>query len=285
MPKTGNTHRTNLSDIAPLQISELSRILTIAANMPNVHTDVRDNYWNNRWWPTEITDWRLKILFAGLSTRVNYNAISKFQNVRDNLAHRGFDGLMKLSSKEFMSIVTPLGLAESRWKFWESLRIFANSFPNTSEVPPQLQNLSNDEHIEFLQKHIKGVGYKVAEGSTLYIRGYQCGIIPVDSGMKDLLGPCLGFETEQNARGHERMRKHIEALASKLDFSTLLSATGFQDILSEMREGQINTWWVHLTLIYFKRRYCNLHDASKCPLAKDASLSRRMKYTCMQSKT
>jgi hypothetical protein len=284
MTKLTSTERTSVEIAVPLQVSELSRILIVAANTPNVHADVRDNYWNNRWWPVEIRDWRLKILFAGLSTRVNYKAITKYQSVRDELAHHGFDGLLTLSSRRFMDIVTPLGLAESRWKFWESLKTFATSFPNTSDVPPQLQKLSNDDHIEFLQKNIKGVGYKVAEGSTLYIRGYHCGIIPVDSGMKDLLGPCLGFETSGTARGHEQMRKQLERLASKLDFPVLLTATGFQDILAEMKDGQINTWWVHLTLIYFKRRYCNLHDSSKCPLTKDPSLDCRMKYTCMELK-
>ena len=271
--------------ITPIQVSEFSRILELAASMANVQKDIRDNYWNNRWWPVEIEDWRLKILCAGLSTRVNYNAITTYQYVRDRLIHYGFDGLHSLSKREFTQIVRPIGLAESRWEFWQSLRDFATKLPNSKEIPPKLQTLSNTELIEFLQKNIRGVGYKVAQGSALYIRGYHCGIIPVDSGMKDLLGQCLGFNTSPNARGHELMRKHVEKLAGELDYSQLLSKTNFHDILAEMKEGEINTWWVHLALIYFKRRYCNLHDASKCPLAKDPLLGCRMKFSCMRATT
>lgn len=267
-----------------LDTPTFERILEIAATSPVVHQDVEDNYWNNRWWPLEIKDWRLKILFAGLSTRVSYNAIGVYQTVRDHLASYGFSGLLSISEETYKGIVRPLGLAETRWKFWQSVRDFALRFPDPDGEPQELRRLNSAELIEFLNAEIRGVGYKVAQGSALYIRGYHSGIIPVDSGMKDILGPCLGFQTARGPRGHEFMRKNLENLAQKIDYGTLLTITGYEHILEEMRPGQLNTWWVHLVLIYFKRRFCNLHDMTLCPIAKVASISDQMMFTCVESK-
>jgi hypothetical protein len=59
---------------------------------------------------------------------------------------------------------------------------------------------------------VKGAGYKVAQCAILYAKGYHCGIFPVGSGMKDMLGPCIGFELPKGALAHNIMRKQIEHL-------------------------------------------------------------------------
>ena len=38
---------------------------------------------------------------------------------------------------------------------------------------------------------------------------YPNRVMPVDSGMRDILLPCLGFESNKTAYGHEIMRKEL----------------------------------------------------------------------------
>ena len=86
-----------------------SRILVLVSAQDDVRRDVAEKYWDNRWWPRQVRDWRLKILLAGLSTRVSYNAISTYQQVRDALLSRSFHDLASLSKAEFQAIVAPVG--------------------------------------------------------------------------------------------------------------------------------------------------------------------------------
>jgi hypothetical protein len=268
--------------MAHMNVDRLKKILELIAIEPAVQQDVRDNYWENRWWPLSITDWRLRILLAGISTRVSYGQIEIYQQVRDQLAEAGVRALRTMDKQEYIEIVKPLGHADNRWKLWQAILKFADRFPDTEEEPGALKKLTSDELIRFLKEEIEGVGYRVAECGTLYLRGYHCGIIQVDTGMKDILGPCLGFETNLHSTGYEVMRQQIEELVQQLDFKHLLTTTGYEDILAEMQEGQINTWWVHLVLIYFKRRFCSFGDSSRCPMAKDYQFSDDMLFTCDQ---
>lgn len=269
---------------AELRIPEFTEMLGIAGSQSTIQGDVRDNYWTNRWWPNHVEDWRIKILCVGLSTRINYSRIRIYQQIRDRLSSIGFEGLRAMDKELFTEIIGPLGLMKDRWKLWQSLMDFALKYPDSTKEPADLQRISNDDLMSLLEQEIQGVGPKVAQGSVLYIRGYHCGVVPVDSGMKDVLGPCLGFDAASGSRGHESMRKQLEKLAKGVDYPLLLSETGYQDILSGMEEGQVNTWWVHLVLIYYKRRHCNLKDSSRCPLANSYSLRHEMALTCMKKK-
>jgi hypothetical protein len=243
---------------------------------------VMDNYWENRWWPLSVDDWRLRMLFAGLSTRVSYQSIKTYQSVRNRLAKLGFEQLSLLSEDAFKSLVHPLGLSKTRWDYWQSVKEFSFKYSDTKQEPHELRKLSNDVFIELIKNQIHGAGYKVAQCCVLYIRGYHCGVIPIDSGLKDLLGPCLGFNTKKSAIGNEIMRKHVEELAKGLDFQALWKKTGYPVIANSWKRNLVNTWWVHLVLIYFKRRFCNLKNASNCPLVSENLLGKTMKFSCMK---
>ena len=260
-----------------MDASRFEQILRTCASAEEVRRLVKLNYWDNQWWPRNIKDWRLKILLCGLSTRVAYRTIRTYQHVTSKLCEIGYDNLTRLSKSEFKPIVAPLGLQETRWRFWQSVQQFCERYRGREE---QLEQLSNDELIDLLRKEIWGAGYKVAQASVLYIRGYHTGVIVVDSGMKDLLGPCLGFVTSAADKGHELMRKQLEALALTIDYQNLLRETGYGDVAERLAPKEVDHWWVHLVLIYFKREFCNAHMPERCSLLKAKLIADPSKSAC-----
>ena len=51
----------------------IKMILDICSEQPDVKENVIKNHDNNLWWPLDITDYRKRLLVAGLSTRISYN--------------------------------------------------------------------------------------------------------------------------------------------------------------------------------------------------------------------
>lgn len=241
----------------------LFEIVKVCASLPSVQREVLQNHDDNQWWPLRVTDWRLRLILAGWSTRVSYNMISTYQNVVNRIYILGYDQLCIMSDKELASIVAPIGLVHSRIGYFRSVQHFLDQ----SEIEKKiLIERENDELIELFAKQEKGAGYKVAQCAILYAKGYHCGIFPVDSGMKDMLGPCLGLELPKGSLAHNVMRKVIEYQlnASPDDYYMLAHQLGYGHL--NLPKDRTPTWWVHLVLIYFKRQYCNMHVPHTCPL-------------------
>lgn len=125
-----------------------------------------------------------------------------------------------------------------------------------------LESLKEDEFIELINNEVSGASYKVAQCCLLYYIGYPCSIMPVDSGMKDVLLPCIGYEKQKSGIGHEYARKTLEKDVSKIDKKKFIEETGLK-----INEEDFN-WWAHLSLIYYKRKHCNKKDKT-CPLHND----------------
>jgi endonuclease III-like uncharacterized protein len=247
----------------------LFEIVKICASLSSVRYDVLRNHDDNQWWPLAIDDWRLRLVVAGWSTRISYNMISTYQAVIYRTQSIGYDRLCTVSDEELASIVTPLGLVHSRLEYFRSV----HNFLKQSGIEERtIVETNNDVLIELLAESVKGAGYKVAQCAILYAKGYHCGIFPVDSGMKDMLGPCIGFELPKGAMAHNVMRKQIEhSLNERLtDYIALAHQLGYGHL--SLPKDQAPTWWVHLVLIYFKRRYCNKHESQACPLRSDRNL-------------
>ncbi|GFP24428.1 hypothetical protein HKBW3S09_01895, partial [Candidatus Hakubella thermalkaliphila] len=64
----------------------------------------------------------------------------------------------------------------------------------------------------------------------------------------------------------ELMRRQLEALAPTINCQDLLRETGYGDIAKRLAPDEVDHWWVHLVLIYFKREFCNAHRQEQCPL-------------------
>ena len=237
---------------------EIKQILDICSSMNEVKEDIFKNHDNNMWWPLEVTDYRKRLLIAGLSTRISYNMINKYRKVIDDLNTYTYEEIKNMSRVELVNIIKGLGLFNTRYKFLSSMIEFIENNKLT------LKKESNDVLIEKIAKNVNGASYKVAQCCVLYMRGYYCGIMPVDSGMKDIELPCIGFERYNNAIGHDNLRKQLQLLIENNDLKEIIVSNGYENL--NIPDYSNATWWAHLVLIYFKRHYCNKHNPKNCPL-------------------
>jgi len=189
--------------------------------------------------------------------------ISTYQQMVSDVCNIGYDRLCTLGDADLREIVGSLGLFKARREYLRSLERFLNELEQGGCSPIAM---TNDDLIQLFSRRVKWASYKVAQCATLYAKGYHCGVVPVDSGMKDRLGPCLGLKLPRGATGHEVMRKHIEGILHRhsAEYYDLAIQTGYGKLAIPKRKPP--TWWAHLVLIYFKRLYCNSRKPEECPL-------------------
>lgn len=263
--------------IGALSANMLFEVIKICSQLSKVREEVIKNHDDNKWWPLSVEDWRLRMVVAGWSTRISYNMISTYQQVVRTVNTIGYDCLCIMSDLELQELVGPLGLSNSRIRYFKSLKNFLDELEATGQV---LIEMPNDFIIEMLANNVKGASFKVAQCAVLYAKGYHCGIFPVDSGMKDMLGPCLGLQLPKGPIAHEIMRKHIEGLLNSraTEYYELTRSLGYEELAIPKDKAPI--WWAHLVLIYFKRLYCNKRTPELCPLRADFKIGKCMGAMC-----
>lgn len=241
------------SHFRALQSKVFGEILTHASRLADVRAEVYANHDNNRWWPLEVRDWRLRILLAGWSTRVSYSMVASYASVVRRCNELGFDSIRDLSKESLAEVVKPLGLFNARWTYYES----ACSFVDQIGSKEALDQTNNADLIERFQSSVDGAGYKVAQCAVLYAKGYHSGIIPVDSGMVEMLAPCFGEPLPSGAVAHERIRIALEEFvrANEALCRELIFENGYDQLT--IPDDSPPTWWAHLVLIYYKRLYWN----------------------------
>ena len=237
---------------------EFKKIIDICSNQEEVRNAVKKNHNNNLWWPLEVEDYRKRLLIAGLSTRISYNMIDSYRKVINDLNGYTYDEIKNMTEDEIINIIKGLGLSNTRYKYLSSMIDFIEKYDN------EIKTLSNDELIKLIANNVSGASYKVAQCCVLYIRGYYSGIMPVDSGMKDVELPCLGFEQYKNALGHDILRKELETLVKDNNMEKIIKQKGYEELKVENYDNA--TWFCHLVLIYYKRYFCNKHNPENCPL-------------------
>jgi hypothetical protein len=235
--------------------------VSVAAGDPAVKHAVQENHDENRWWPTHIDDWRLRMLIAGWSSRVSYNMINHYRTVIDDAGSAGFDTLCRLSDHELIRMLHPIGLTGARISYLRSLADYISVLESERRDP---FGWSADDFIDDFARRVKFARYKVAQCAVLYARGYHSGIIPVDSGMVTKLAPCLDIVLPKSPVAHEIMRKLLQSCVRERqdDCLNVIAANGYK---INIPRGVPPTWWFHLTLIYFKRIYCNRPSPRLCP--------------------
>src|SRR5437763_10339888 len=102
----------------------LYRVIRGAAALPDVRREVLRNHDDNRWWPLSVTDWRLRLVLAGWSTRVSYNMISTYQMVVARANALRYEQLSELSDEDAFRLVAPIGLASARIAYLRSVSHF-----------------------------------------------------------------------------------------------------------------------------------------------------------------
>lgn len=237
---------------------ELKKIINICSNQEEVREAVKKNHDNNLWWPLDVDDYRKRLLIAGLSTRISYNMIDSYRKVINNLNSYTYDEIKNMTEDKIVNIIKGLGLSNTRYKYLSSMIDFIEKYDN------EIKTLSNDELIKLIADNVNGASYKVAQCCVLYMRGYYSGIMPVDSGMKDVELPCLGFEQYKNAVGHDILRKELEKLTKDNNMKEIIKQNGYEEL--KVDDYNNATWFCHLVLIYYKRYFCNKHNPDSCPL-------------------
>lgn len=243
---------------------EFKKIIDICSNQEEVRNAVKKNHNNNLWWPLEVEDYRKRLLIAGLSTRISYNMIDSYRKVINDLNGYTYDEIKNMTEDEIINIIKGLGLSNTRYKYLSSMIDFIEKYDN------EIKTLSNDELIKLIADNVSGASYKVAQCCVLYIRGYYSGIMPVDSGMKDVELPCLGFEQYKNALGHDILRKELETIVKDNNMEEIIKQNGYEELKVENYDNA--TWFCHLVLIYYKRYFCNKHNPENCPLKDHAEV-------------
>lgn len=237
---------------------EFKKIIDICSKQEEVRNAVIKNYNNNLWWPLEIEDYRKRLLIAGLSTRISYNMINSYRKVINTLNSYTYEKIKNMSKEEIINIIKGLGLANTRYNYLSSMLDFIEKYDKEIKI------LSNDELIKLIVNNVNGASYKVAQCCVLYLRGYYSGIMPVDSGMKDIELPCLGFKKYNNALGHDILRKELEILVKDNNMEDIIKKNGYEEL--KVKDYNNATWFCHLVLIYYKRYFCNKHNPKNCPL-------------------
>lgn len=237
---------------------EFKNIIDICSKQEKVKIAVKNNHDNNLWWPLEVDDYRKRLLIAGLSTRISYNMIDSYRKTINDLNSYTYDEIENMAEDEIINIIKGLGLSSIRYKYLLSMIDFIENHDN------EIKNLSNDELIKLIADNVNGASYKVAQCCVLYLRGYYSGVMPVDSGMKDVELPCLGFGQYKKEVGHDILRKELENLVKDNDMSDIIKKNGYEEL--KVDDYNNATWFCHLVLIYYKRYFCNKHDLVNCPL-------------------
>jgi hypothetical protein len=271
-------HSPSSADGLKRDLAQLASLVSVAAARPEVRREVIRNYDDNTWWPRRIGDWRLRMAIAGWSTRVAYRGIRVYQQVVCEAEATGYDTLCELPDAELACLLRPIGLTTARIAYLRSLAALIRRWGDAGTTPTRTPN---DTLIRQIADQVLGAGFKVAQCAALYAKGYHCGIIPVDSGMVQLLGPCIGMRLPSGMHGHEVMRRHLERLVRRFPeaFRAIATATGHVPELT-LPTSAPPTWWVHLVLIYFKRRFCNQHQLSACPFRNHPSLAGQIGTMC-----
>lgn len=159
---------------------DFMKMIDICSKQQDVKEEVYKNHDENMWWPMSIKNGKKRLLIAGLSTRISYNMILTYKKVIKEIDTYNFEEICLMSDERLVEIVKPLGLVKSRVTFLKSMIEFIKKYYE------KIDYLTNEELIDLIAKEVKGASYKVGECCTLYLRGYYCGVIPVDSGMKDI---------------------------------------------------------------------------------------------------
>ena len=238
-------------------------IIKTMASQQDVMNAVINSHDENPWWPMFIKNWRMRMIVAGLSTRVSFRMLHIYKNVINNFNKLTYEQVKSVSDDILIEILKPLGLINNRLKFLRSMIDYLERYKSDNEFFEK----SDLEIINDIDKYVVGASFKVGQCCVLYARGYYCGIMPVDSGMRDMLAPCLGFKTGKKTIDHETVRLQMEKIAKDYDWRSIAKELGYDKKIKLPNDIPL-TWWLHLVLINYKRYFCNNHKPNNCPLLK-----------------
>ncbi len=233
-------------------------LIDCASANDQVRRAVLASHDENPWWPNDVDDWRMRMIIAGLSTRVSFRMLTTYEAVLNKIKQRTYLEVSKLSDDDLLKLIQPLGMGKSRVIYVRSMIAFIQNIMRNKKP----EDYSVRELISLICEHVKGAAYKVGQCCVLYSRGYYSGLMPVDSGMRDMLAPCMGLSAPKIPYGHEIVRFQLEELAKLYDWKMIALKNGYGGL--KFPESGALTWWLHLVLINYKRFFCNNRKPSNC---------------------
>ena len=242
---------------------EQIRAIEIMAQQPEVRNAVIRSHDNNPWWPKDVEDWRMKMLIAGLSTRVSFRMLGSYIKAIDNFLKYTYEEIVQTPDEDLQKALKPLGLTKTRIRFIRSMCSYIDNKLKNKNI----EKIQDAEMIADIAKNVSGASYKVGQCCVLYAKGYYCGIMPVDSGIKDMLAPCLGYKTGKTSIAHELVRKQLENFTKSHNWMKMAIKLEYDKNI-KLPDDKPLTWWIHLIMINYKRHFCNNHKPNECPLVK-----------------
>jgi endonuclease III len=244
-------------------------IVKTMASQPDIMNAVVKSHDENPWWPMSVADWRMRMIIAGLSTRVSFRMLHIYKDVIAKFGTLTYMQIKSASDVELIEILNPLGLVNGRIKFLRSMISYLEQY----KVDADFFQKSDQDIINDIDKYVDGASFKIGQCCALYAKGYYCGIMPVDSGMKDMLAPCLGLKTGKKPIDHETVRLQMEYIAKEHDWLAVAKELGYDKKIKLPADIPL-TWWLHLVLINYKRYFCNNRKPELCPLLKICELGK-----------
>ena len=120
---------------------KMERVLSICSREDTVKYEVIKNHDDNMWWPENISDKKMRLIIAGLSTRISYSMINTYQQVILNLNDYSFEEIAKMDTEKLLAIIAPIGLHNTRITYIKSMICFIENFYD------ELDKYNNDELI------------------------------------------------------------------------------------------------------------------------------------------
>jgi len=87
---------------------KLEQVLKSISKNKKVQEEVFKNFENNLWWPSAVKDKKMRLIIAGLSTRVSYAMINSYIKVIRQLENLDYYEFLALGHNKVTEILKPL---------------------------------------------------------------------------------------------------------------------------------------------------------------------------------
>lgn len=129
---------------------EQIKAIEIMASQMEVKDTVINSHDNNPWWPRDVDDWRMKMLVAGLSTRVSFRMLGSYTNTINNFLMHSYEEIKERSDDDLRVMLKSLGLPDARIKFIRSMSGYIDNNLKSKDI----KNIPNGALIADIAKNV-----------------------------------------------------------------------------------------------------------------------------------
>ncbi|MCF8009007.1 MAG: hypothetical protein K9K32_04510 [Halanaerobiales bacterium] len=108
--------------------------------------------------------------------------IDYYRKAIKEIEQYSYEELTNMSDNKIKRFFEHLGLQNKKLKYIKSVFDFLKKHDINV-----IKKYPSEQLINLIKNKIQQAGYKVGQCATLYLKGYHSGVMPVDSGMNNLL--------------------------------------------------------------------------------------------------